>query len=298
MKEKVYVDRLFADYEDSPEIRDFKEEIITNLAARIRGLVASGLGDEEAFEKATAELGDITAIADELGKKKRNEAIGQMYMKAKVPFTKRTAGGLTAASALLMIAVGIAFITFFSRSDNTALYYVSAVLLSAACGLYTYFGLTQETAAHYAMKNTRALLYGAVCFVGVMGAGLSVVAFFSSGAEFYAAIGIKSVFILPAVCVFIFLVITEPKRQKPWLKALVERDLENSAYFHKDMVDPVKAAKFGVMSAGLWVLAIAVFLSLGFLFTWRYAWLVFPFALAVQVFMTSTIFTRDRNNKE
>ncbi|MCL1882576.1 MAG: permease prefix domain 1-containing protein [Defluviitaleaceae bacterium] len=75
MKENVYVERLFADYENTPEIIDFKEEISANLAANIRGLISKGLSEEQAFDKATAELGDITDIADSVGKKKRNEAI-------------------------------------------------------------------------------------------------------------------------------------------------------------------------------------------------------------------------------
>lgn len=291
MKEKVYFDRLFSDYEDTPKIKDFKEEIAGNLKERVKEFVSKGIPEEEAFDKAAAELGDITAIADDVGKKKRNEAIGQMYMGAKVPLTKRTAAGVTVATGLLLLAVGLALILFFSyNSYDISFYYLSAVLLSAACGLYTYFGLTQETTAHYAMKNGRALAYGAVCLAGFLGAGLAVVSFIFIGFEMSAALGIKIALILPAICALIFLLTTEPKRQKPWLKAMVDREVENSMKYHADMVDPVKAARFGVASGGLWVLAIAVFVTIGFVIGWQYAWLVFPFALAIQVFMVTTIF--------
>jgi len=293
MKERVYVDRLFADYEDTPAIRDFKEEIAANLTERVRGLISMGLGEEQAFEKATAELGDITAIADEAGKRKRNETIGQMYMKERAPMTKRTAGGITAASGLLFIAAGASIFNFFRGvPDNAALYYLSAVLLSAACGLYTYYGLSQETAAHFAMKKTRALAYGAVCLTAFLGAGLAVVSFFAAGLGLATVVGIKAAFVIPAACALIFLLTTEPKRQKPWLKAVVEREIEDSMMFRQNMVDPAKAARFGVISGGMWFLAVAVFVTLGFLFTWQYAWLVFPFAFAAQVFMTSTIFLK------
>ncbi|MCL2099387.1 MAG: permease prefix domain 1-containing protein [Oscillospiraceae bacterium] len=292
MKEKIYVDRLFAGCEDTPEIRDFKEEISANLAEHIQNLIKKGLGEEQAFEKAAAELGDITAIADEIGNKKRNETIGQLYMKSKVPITKKTAAGLTAASGLLMIAAGIFLFTFFGGAA-AGFYYISAVLLAGACGLYIFFGLTQETASHYAVKKNRALAYGAVGFFGLMGAGTAASAVFFNGLRFYTAAGIASAFIIPAVCALIFLLTTEPKRQKPWLRAMVRLEIENSLKYHQDMVNPVKAARFGVMSGGVWILAVTVFLTFGFIFGWQYAWLVFPFALAVQVFMTAMIFEKN-----
>ena len=51
MKEKVYVDRLFADYENTPELSDFKEEITVNLTERIRSLASKGFDEEQAFKK-------------------------------------------------------------------------------------------------------------------------------------------------------------------------------------------------------------------------------------------------------
>jgi len=292
MKEKVYVDRLFADYEDTPEIKDFKEEIIGNLKERIKELVLKGLDEEKAFDTAAAELGDITAIADDAGKKKRNEAIGQMYIRAKVPITKRTAGGLTAASGLLLLAAGLVLVTFFSETSIVSFYHISALLLSVSCGLFAFFGLTQETAAHYAMKKRRALAYGAVCFFALLGTGLAVVSFLFSDLEMSVSLGIKIAFILPAICALIFLLATEQKRHKPWLKAMAEQEVENAMKFHMDMVDPVKSAKFGVLSGGLWILAMAVFVTLGFIISWTYSWLVFLFALAIQVFMTAMLFEK------
>ncbi|MCL2159769.1 MAG: permease prefix domain 1-containing protein [Oscillospiraceae bacterium] len=294
MKEKIYVDRLFADYEDTPEIRDFKEEIAGNLKERIKELVSKGIGEEKAFDQAAAELGDITAIADNVGKKKRNEAIWQMYMGAKVPLTKKTAAGLALASGLLLVCVGLVLIAFFGNTGEAWPYYVSVLALSAACGLYAYFGLAQETTAHYPMKRGRALAYGVVCFVGFLGAGLAAVSFLVDGFEMSAALGIKMALILPAICALIFLLATETTRQKPWLRAMAEREIENSMKLHMDMVDPVRAARFGVASGGLWVLAAAVFATLGLVFGWQHSWLVFLFALAIQIFMTASIFVKGK----
>ena len=294
MKEKVYVDRLFAGYDDTPEIKDFKEEVVSNLTERINNLMAKGLSEENAFEKAASELGDITAIADEVGRRKRTEAIGQLYIGSMVPLTKKTAAGLTVASGLLLSAVGVTLTMFLGGSRSVVIFCLSAILLSAACGLYTYFGLTQETAGHYAMKSRRASAYGAVCFAGVLGASLAAVSFFIAQAPLSFAVGIKSVFVLPAVCGLIFLLASQPKRQKAWLRKMVEMEIENSMAFHRDMVDPVRAARFGVMSAGLWILTFSLFMTFYLTTGWRHPWLVFPFALAIQMFMTAMIFGKKR----
>ena len=122
--------------------------------------------------------------------------------------------------------------------------------------------LMEETTAHYSMKKGRALAYGIVCFAAFLGAGLAVVSFLFYGFEMSVSSGIKIAFILSAICALIFLLATETNRQKPWLKAMVNRDIENSMKYHQDMVNLVKAAKFGVASGGLWILAIAVFITL------------------------------------
>ena len=290
MKEEVYIDRLFAGYEDTPEIRDFKEEIAGNLKERTKELMAKGMGGGDAFDKAAAELGDITAIADEVGKSKRNEAIGRMYMGARVPLAKSTAAGFTAASGLLLLGVGAALVAFFGGAVGAPPYYAAAASISAAFGLFTFFGLWQETAAHYPMKRGRAAAYGAVCTAGFLGAGLAAVSLLFGGFEMSAALGVKMALVLPAICALVFLLATEKSRQKPWLRAMARRDIEESMRFHADMVDPAKAARFGVASGGLWILAAAVFATLGIAVGWDISWLVFLFALAIQVFMLATIF--------
>ena len=289
MKEQVYVDRLFADYDDNCEIRDFKEEIVGNLKERIKELMSKGLDEEKAFDKATAELGDITAIADDVGRKKSNDTIGEMYMRIKVPLTKKTAAGLAVGSGLLLFSMGWAFVTFFGETSDARHYYISVVVLSIACGLYTYVGLTQETTSHYPMKSGRAFVYGTTCLIGFLCAGVAVVTFLFYGFEMSAALGISMVLMLPAICVFIFLLATESDRQKPWLKNMIEREIGN---FECDIVDPVASAKFGVASGGLWILAIAIFATLTFIFGWQYSWLIILFTLVIQVFMTMMIFEK------
>jgi hypothetical protein len=294
MREKIYVDRLFENYDDTPEIRDFKEEITANLAERVKELTSGGLEADAAFEKAASELGDITAIADEAGRNRRNETIGQIYMKAKIPLTKKSALGFTAASAVLLFAAAISILAFLGEARGTMSYYISAVLTSTAAGMYVFFGLTRETAAHYAMKHNRALAYGIVAFLGFIGAGLAVTSFISYGAQLSTSLLIKIIFILPAICAFIYLLATEKSRLKPWLKNAIDNGIENeiqkSMKYHADMVNPIKAARFGVISCGMWILAVAVYIVLKFGMGLRFSEITFLIALAIQFFMVSMIF--------
>ncbi|MDR1580821.1 MAG: permease prefix domain 1-containing protein, partial [Synergistaceae bacterium] len=100
MSTQKYIDGLFANYEETPALADFKEELRGNLDERIKNLVKKGMSEQEAFHKATAELGDISALADEISLKKKQEVYEDMYMGTRKYMTiKRTAafvlGGTT-----------------------------------------------------------------------------------------------------------------------------------------------------------------------------------------------------------
>ena len=297
MREKVYVDRLFADYEDTPAIRDFKEEITGNLKERVKELTAQGLDDERAFETATAELGDITAIADEIGKRKRKEAIGQLYMDKKAPLTKKAAAGFASGTALFLFGACIALIVIFSDSLEVEPYYYIAVgLVSAAMGIFAYFGLTYESATEYAMTKRRALVYSILTLIGVMGSGLISTIIFD-WIEITPVVIVGIALLVPAISAGVFLGSTEADRHKPWARdigQIIEEEIEAALGDEQDFVNPAKAAKFGIASGGLWVLALAVFLTLFIVVGWQYAWLVFIFAIPIQVFMVAMIFDDEK----
>jgi hypothetical protein len=142
------------------------------------------------------------------------------------------------------------------------------------------------------MKKGRALVYGIACLLGFLGAGLAVVSFLFDGLEMSTALGMKMAMILPAICALIFLVLTESDRHKPWMKALIEREAEDSLKYQMNIVDPAKAARFGVATVGIWVLAVGLFFVIGFANGFAYAWLVFLFTFAFQMFLTMTLFVK------
>ena len=69
MKAKEFVDSLLKGYEESAELADFREELQSNLEAKIENLVRNGMDEGAAFDKACSELGDVWELANRLFKK-------------------------------------------------------------------------------------------------------------------------------------------------------------------------------------------------------------------------------------
>lgn len=293
MNEKIYVDSLFSSYDDTESLRDFKEEITTNMKEKVDEFTKDGLSRDDAFNKAALELGDITKVADGLANKKRYESIGSMYFKTRKPFTKRNAAGITLATFFLLLSVGMFLIDFFSGNNIASPFFLSAIFLSVSSGLYTYFILTTETNSSYAMENKRALAYALTATFGFLGASLSVISFLFEQSDLSSSLMIKLIFILPAICTLIYLLITQEKRYKPWLQNIVDSEIEESINFNNNMVDPRKAAIFGIMSGALWLFVIAIFITFGFFVSWKTSWIILLFALPVQVLMITSIFKKD-----
>ena len=112
---KSYVESLFKDYEQTSDLQEFKEEITSNLYARIDDLKAGGMDEEEAFKKAVSELGDITSIADEISRQKRNEILYQMYASRQTKIGLKHAIGYAVSGFILLFGVLVGFMTYFSN---------------------------------------------------------------------------------------------------------------------------------------------------------------------------------------
>lgn len=59
-----YVDELFRHQRLTPEVQDLKEEILSNMLAKRDDLIAQGLSEESATEKAKESLSDIDYLID------------------------------------------------------------------------------------------------------------------------------------------------------------------------------------------------------------------------------------------
>jgi hypothetical protein len=180
----------------------------------------------------------------------------------------------------------------FGSLDAEPYYYIAVVLVAAALGILAFFGVTQESATDYAMRGGRAAVCAAVGSMGIIGAGLVATVIFN-GMEVTSVLIIGLALFIPAMSIGVFLGATGSDRRKPWVKEYMECGIHAGIIVDDDVdVDPVKAARFGVASGGLWLMVIAIFVALIFLTDWQYSWLVFLFAIPIQVVMVAMIFDK------
>jgi MFS family permease len=282
---KSYVDSLFAGYEETRELADFKEELTGNLKDKIANLVKKGLDEDAAFSKATAELGDISALADEISLKKKQQVIGEAYMDIKHYLKPGRVIAYIVCGLFLAFAVVIAAITYFSMkeydptgSELTGVFGVIFAFVPAAIAGFTWLGLTQELPDLFPLSKKRAAWYAAGAYLLIAGIALAPLTFVATGGKdsMIASLGVLIPFALPAIGLLVFLGLTEKDRRKPWARLRAEQEAQ---FFS----DPVTAARFGMFSGAIWIGAIALCLLFGFLVSFKYSWLAFLFALVAQL---------------
>lgn len=289
---------LFENYGQTPQLRDFQEEITMNLMERARDLMKGGLGEAEAVGKALAELGDITEIADSIGRAKRQEAIGEFYLSHKPLDHAHAVGYAVAAAAFILGAVGAFMLGFRGHAGHAVLAFAPFGLASVCA--FVYLGLTQDTRAHYPMPKKRAVLFmsaAGLLFSGVtLGATLMFwdAGFIGSFSDLlnlkievlFTARGIAVLLglILPGVAWLAYLILTQEKRFKPWV-------LEQNKQYMEAFAGG-NAGRFGLFSAFLWTLAAAVFVLLGFTVGWHPAWVVFLFGAAAEMLLLAVMFRK------
>lgn len=277
MQAESYVDRLFAGYEDTPELLDFKEEITVNLKERIKELQSKGLGPDAAFEKAVAELGDITKIADEISRRKRNEVISRMYFRTMPALDNVHVIGYVVAAGVFLFGVVTSLSIYFSSRDAFLAIASLMPFVTPSVGAFVFLLLTQETRRNMPMRWIRALLYGLSVSCGLLGINTAAMMYFSVPRDYTVIFGTLIPFLIPSLCLIAYLVLTEKSRRKPWVEEGINRWLEQQT---QDVVDPRRREQRRLVSGALWLLTAALFVTLGFIFGFRYSWVVFLFAMA------------------
>ena len=297
MNTKELVDSLFDGYEETAALADFKEELLGNLNAKIENLVKKGMETDAAFAQASAELGDISLLADELSLKKRMEAFEEAYMDIRKYMSSGRVAAYVIFGVLALFGITAGLIAFFSTRGlglNQNLNMISMFgtmmpfLVSTIAG-FTFLGITQETASMYPVSNKRAVWYTVAAALAGFGIFTMPLAYFSSilAADVIGQISpvvpiiaMMIPFVLPGVGILVFLGLTEKNRLKPWAKDLHKKTVEQEmAMWH----NPAVASRFGMFSGAIWIFAIGLFVLLGFLIGFRYSWLVFIFATAFQL---------------
>jgi len=304
MEAKEFVDSLFKGYEETPALADFKEELLANLNAKIEDLVKKGMEPGAAFTKASAELGDVSALADDLSLKKRTEVFEDAYMGVSRYMPAGRVAGYVVFGVLAFFGITVALITLFAVKgvnigfdgpiDWTGFFATMMPFLVAAIAGFTFLGVTQETASMYPVDKKRAVWYTVAAALIAFGIFTMPIVYFSirianniaseiTNYNFEALVpvlGILIPFVLPGIGILVYLCLTEKDRLKPWAK-----DFRNKAVAQEMALwnDPAVAMRFGMFSGAIWIFAVGLFLLLGFIISFKFSWLVFIFAVAFQL---------------
>jgi hypothetical protein len=300
MNTREYVKSLFKDYEETGGLNDFMEELQANLDAHIESLIRKGLSEKGAFDKACAELGDVSVMANELSIKKRREVFEEVYMDIRKYMSAKRVAAYVIFGLVAFFGIITAFISYFAvggahtieqiltgEIDIAAFMGALMPFLVASAAGFTFLGLTQETKSHYPMGKKRAALYTLAAGLIVFSLFAMFITYFSARIEessyaLMSAIGTLIPFALPGGGLMAFLALTEKERLKPWAASFQETAVKQHLEIWND---PAAANRFGIFSGALWILAAALFFLFGFLAGFKYSWIIFLFATAVQLFV-------------
>jgi len=315
MKAKAFVNSLFEGYEETAELADFKEELLGNLNAKIENLIKKGMDEETAFSKASAELGDVSALADEMSLKKRKEVFEEVYMDIKQYMSVKRIVAYIIFGASALFGIAAALITLFSVKGAGADFNASLKwtgffaelmpFLTVSIIGFTFLGITQELPSMYPVSKKRGAWYAAAAGMIAIGLFNMPVVYFARKTgimihgiqidNFRMLIPVISLiipFILPGIGILVFLGFTEKDRLKPWAKNFRNKAVENEMAMWND---PAAAARFGMFSGAIWIFAVGLFILFGFLIGFKFSWLVFVFAVAFQLLIQGAMFKQTKN---
>lgn len=287
---REYIDALFSSYEETNSLIDFKEELESNLMERINSLKKKGLGQEEAYEKATVELGDVSDLADELSMKKKQEVFSEMYMSTRsyIKPWRMAIYVIFGAGIGFGVIIGIAA-WLFSKDIQALLGSLLVFSEVSSLGLI-YLGLTQETAGRDAMPWKRALWYVVASGFFIFGIIVFVMTYYAKGAGLPHAVSTLMVFALPGLALGVFLLLTEKDRSKPWVAELRKKELERA--LHR-FGSPGQQERFGLISGAIWIGGISLFVLLTLLIGIKFSWCALAAALVGQMLLVAAFSTRE-----
>jgi len=282
-----YLDDAFAGLPMNAELQDLKEEIRSNMQSRVAELEGQGVAPAAAAATAIDELGDVRAIIGDGGagtdgrtnagtNAGTNGGTVAEHLAAHVANKVSPRPGFVTGTVLLS-AVALAslllFVLVLGDRGSAAPAVLSGFALAMCAGAITAWSLQQETSQNYPLPRRRALGYGAAAAAAVVGLCLCALVAVAGTGMLVAGIFV----VLGATIGFIRLGLSQTNRRKPWVRAMA-RDYQAQDRFTQD---PVAAARFGIYTAAIWILAIAVFIWLTFTLGWGISWLALLAGLAL-----------------
>lgn len=272
-----YLDEAFAGVAMTAELQDLKEEIRSNLLARVAELKVAGVPEGEAVATAVAELGDLGELIGQdtagVAGDPASPAVVQAreYSRNRVKPRSGFVIGIVLLSVVALAAL-LLFVLVVGTSGGAATAVLAGFSLAVSAGAVVMWSLRQETSQNFPVPPRSALSYGAATAAAVV--GLALCSLVGAAGTGVLAAGIFVV--LGSVVGFIKLGISQTNRKKPWVRA-VQRDFEGQDRFSQD---PASAARFGIYTGVIWIVAFALFVVLSFTVGIAWSWLALLAALA------------------
>jgi hypothetical protein len=264
------LDEAFIGIDVTPDVQDLKEEMRGNLVARVAELRADGVAAGPAAQRAMAELGDVRAILADMpaaGASGQPGSWTRHRVRPKPAFVIRTV--VTALIGAAALAAGVLMgVDVLPTGSRPTLDWGLAVLLTALAGAWLVRdALGQETTTNYPVPRGRARGYGIATLLALGGLG-SVATYLPSRDVAWLIAGAAP--LLAAIVWFTYLGATQTNRHKPWVVHLHARHAEAGDRFEQD---PAAAARFGIYTVVIWLVALTAFGVLGFAVGWAWSWL-------------------------
>jgi hypothetical protein len=254
------LDEAFAGIEMTPERQDLKEEVRANLIARAAELEAGGMAADAAARQAIAELGDVHTIVE------GTDAWGPALpprVRPRPAFVLRT----VLLSALGVTGLAVLALAATAGGVPLAAEAVAAFVVALAVGAVTADAIQQETTSNHPMPADRAIGYGVG--VSLVLAGLACGWLFVRGGGLGWVLG-GAVPVLAGAGLLSYLGATQTNRHKQWVMRMAE---SHAAVGDRFTEDPSAAARFGIYTVIVWIVALAGFVLLTLTAGWLWSWL-------------------------
>ncbi|MEV4702293.1 permease prefix domain 1-containing protein [Actinoplanes sp. NPDC049316] len=257
------LDEAFAGVEMGPDQQDLKEEMRGNLVARVTELTATGMAEPAAARRALDELGDVRAILDATESRPGpGEAAWQPpRVRPNPAFAVRTVVlSAVAATGLLVLVLAATVVDV-----PLAAQIVAVAFVALAAGAITADALRQETTTNHPVPPARAAGYGTATLLATTGLGAAWLYLRDAGLPWLVA---GALLVVASAVLFTYLGATQTNRHKAWV-------LRQQAPYGSDRFteDPAAAARFGIYTVTVWLVAAAAFVALTLTAGWEWSWL-------------------------
>ncbi|HWU47601.1 MAG TPA: permease prefix domain 1-containing protein [Humibacter sp.] len=316
-----YLDEVFAGAQLTPDVQDLKEELRGNLMARVGELQASGTAPAIAAARAIDELGDVRELISEVeATTPTTAALAQGHpsgsasaLSSSAAFRRnhvrpRPAYVLRTVLLSLVLAGAVVEVVLCALGvldwPSWLAFVVAVVAGAVPLGVIVADGVRQETTQNYPLPVSRAVRFGAASGAGLAAlalVGLYAGDLYAGGPDTFWQLIAGVPLAIAALLLFVWLGVTKTNRKKQWVLAAQAQWTTDDRFSR----DPVAAARFGIYTVIVWVLAFAAFLVLSFTVGLAWSWIalligfvLFFFILARMLFPADASTAGDHDRKD